>query len=188
MRGGVLQQVGPPKELYDAPANVFVAGFLGSPPMNFVPATIDGEQLVLPFGNVKLPDQRRHRLQASGSGRRDVLAGLRPEEFDDAEIGDPGHRSPGVELCALPELVEELGGEMLVHFATPDPRTPAAAGRRAAEDNGTGQTGSVSGQLVARLGAASRATRGRSLRLWLNTDRVELFDPLTGENLRLRRT
>src|ERR671933_320376 len=72
MRGGILQQVGPPQELYDAPANLFVAGFIGSPAMNFMPAHVDGDRLRLPLGEVTLPDELRRAIETSGSGRQDV--------------------------------------------------------------------------------------------------------------------
>ena len=84
MRGGYLQQVGPPKELYNDPVNRFVAGFIGSPAMNFVGAREDG-RLRLPFGDVPLEG----RLGAPGAGNgteRDVIAGMRPEHFEDARF------------------------------------------------------------------------------------------------------
>ena len=61
MRAGVLQQVGPPSELYNDPVNLFVAGFIGSPSMNFLAAELDGDTLKLPIGNVRLPDSVRER-------------------------------------------------------------------------------------------------------------------------------
>src|SRR5688500_3500456 len=76
MRAGVLQQVDTPGKLYENPSNLFVAGFIGSPAMNFFPAKVDGGQIKLPFGTVPLPQG----VQASG----DVIAGIRPEDFEDA--------------------------------------------------------------------------------------------------------
>ena len=84
MRGGVLQQVGSPMELYNNPANLFVAGFIGSPGMNFLPARIEGDVAKLPMVDVKLPQELRERL-----GRlegKNVIAGIRPEDFEDASV------------------------------------------------------------------------------------------------------
>jgi multiple sugar transport system ATP-binding protein len=186
MRDGVLQQVGPPKELYDAPVNLFVAGFLGSPPMNFVEGTLDGRRLQLPFGEAELPDERLRQIGANGTGTREVIAGLRPENFDDAALIDRAHCGAGLELTARPDLVEELGGEMLVHLPAPGVHPGGAPQLHDGRENGSRDPGNLSEQIVARLGSASDARRGEPLRLWLNTNGVELFDPTSGENLRMR--
>src|SRR4051794_18025901 len=78
MRAGVLQQVDTPKELYDNPVNLFVAGFIGSPAMNFFPASVEGDRLKLPFAEVQLPSELR---QAAGSAGGELIAGVRPEQF-----------------------------------------------------------------------------------------------------------
>src|SRR3954451_20749913 len=80
MRAGVLQQVGTPAELYDAPKNLFVAGFIGSPAMNFMPAELSGGKLKLPIGEIDAGEL------AGGRGDGQVVAGLRPENFEDAGI------------------------------------------------------------------------------------------------------
>ncbi|HEY3492604.1 MAG TPA: sn-glycerol-3-phosphate ABC transporter ATP-binding protein UgpC, partial [Solirubrobacterales bacterium] len=80
MRAGVLQQVGTPAELYNHPKNLFVAGFIGSPAMNFMPAEISGGKLQLPIGEVDLGDLGVEE----GDGQ--VIAGLRPENFEDTEV------------------------------------------------------------------------------------------------------
>src|SRR5205085_11789099 len=87
MRAGVLQQVGPPGELYAQPTNLFVAGFIGSPSMNFLPGELDGDSIKLPIGTLQLPDVLRQRLAGGpGGGHRGVIAGLRPEHFEDASM------------------------------------------------------------------------------------------------------
>src|SRR6201996_1552860 len=68
MRAGKLQQVGAPMELYNRPNNLFVAGFIGSPAMNFLPAHIEGDHVKLPFGDVQIPDALRRRLEAGPGG------------------------------------------------------------------------------------------------------------------------
>ena len=96
MRAGVLQQVGSPADLYNEPKNLFVAGFIGSPAMNFMAATLEGGRVKLPFGEVELPSEHREKL-GSHSGK--VIAGVRPESFEDAALvgdaeGSAAPRSP----------------------------------------------------------------------------------------------
>ena len=91
MRGGVLQQVDTPRVLYNSPVNIFVAGFIGSPAMNFFAATVKGGKLALPFATVPAPDS----LGDAG----DVIVGIRPEDFEDARFAPDG-RAHGVEFDA----------------------------------------------------------------------------------------
>src|SRR4051794_644574 len=87
MRAGILQQVDTPKKLYDDPANLFVAGFIGSPSMNFVTGRLEGDRIRMPFGEAPLNDRLRSRLEATDGGRtRDVIVGVRPEHFEDATV------------------------------------------------------------------------------------------------------
>src|SRR5215470_4975234 len=86
MRAGVIQQVAPPNVLYEDPANLFVAGFIGSPAMNFVPARIEGDTIKLPFGDAPMSAEIKQKLQSGGGGARDVIAGVRPEHFEDARL------------------------------------------------------------------------------------------------------
>src|SRR3954449_12829851 len=83
MRAGVLQQVGSPMDLYNNPLNLFVAGFIGSPAMNFMPVQVEGGMIKLPFGDVGLPQKLRDRLGRVEPGRK-LIAGIRPEDFEDA--------------------------------------------------------------------------------------------------------
>src|SRR5215218_10293254 len=79
LRKGLLQQVATPRELYERPVNLFVAGFIGSPPMNFLPATVEDDAVVLPFARVGLPTEVCERV----GGNKLLLAGIRPEHFED---------------------------------------------------------------------------------------------------------
>src|SRR5919197_218036 len=85
MRGGIIQQVDTPTNLYEKPENLFVAGFIGSPSMNFLPARLEGETIRLPFGDAPLPEELRARLRGDGNAR-DVIAGVRPEHLEDADV------------------------------------------------------------------------------------------------------
>ena len=85
MRTGVIQQVGTPEELYDQPRNLFVAGFIGSPAMNFLHATLEDSRLRTPLGDVILPGRRAVQGPA-GRRRRELIVGIRPEHFEDAAL------------------------------------------------------------------------------------------------------
>ncbi|HVY78511.1 MAG TPA: ATP-binding cassette domain-containing protein, partial [Solirubrobacterales bacterium] len=112
MRVGELQQVGSPAELYSDPKNLFVAGFIGSPAMNFMRAELSGGLVKLPIGAVEV------EVGVAG-GRADgpVVAGLRPESFEDAAIvGEDLKRERGTTFEAEIDLVESLGSDLYAHF------------------------------------------------------------------------
>src|SRR4249919_4320910 len=92
LKRGEIQQVATPRELYERPVNMFVAGFIGSPPMNFVPAGVAGNQLTLPFLTVALPDD----MAALVDGHDHVTLGIRPEAFEDAALVDDAKKARGV--------------------------------------------------------------------------------------------
>src|SRR4051794_2991739 len=184
MRAGIVQQVAPPKTLYDDPTNLFVAGFIGSPSMNFLPARLDGDTIRMPFGDVPVPERLRSRLKGSG-GARDVIAGIRPEHFEDAHI--VGDELPGVRFRAKIAVVESMGSELYAYF---DVEAAGAAESAAlaelAKDAGMEDLPSHGGdatQVVARLDAASRAAAGEELELFLETDEIKLFDTGSGASL-----
>jgi multiple sugar transport system ATP-binding protein len=183
MRGGVIQQVGPPEELYDRPANLFVAGFIGSPAMNFLPATVKSDTVSSPFGDLRLPDARRRRLQASGGGERAVIIGIRPEHFEDAElVGDK--RDQGTVFKANVDLLESLGSDKYAYFTVKSERASAQHLEELAADAGGVETTTEDGvQVTARLDSASKAKEDQELELWLDLRRVHVFDPESGENL-----
>ena len=94
MRAGLIQQVDTPANLYDNPQNLFVAGFIGSPSMNFLPGRLEGDDVKTPIGDLTLPDQLRQAMQRRGSGARDVIVGVRPEQFEDAAVLEDEHGGP----------------------------------------------------------------------------------------------
>src|SRR5215211_5203374 len=99
MRAGVIQQVGTPEELYERPRNLFVAGFIGSPAMNFLPGTLEDGHLRTALGDVALPAEVRAKAQRSGAGR-DLIVGIRPEHFEDAALVD-GRLADGLTFTAV---------------------------------------------------------------------------------------
>ena len=177
MRGGIVQQVGSPTELYQRPSNLFVAGFIGSPSMNFLPATIEGGNLNCGLGTIEMPDQIR---QAAERGKgREVIIGIRPEHFEDAAlVGD----APGstVHRADRPGRVDGLRHLRLLHrprrrrtpaTSTTWPRTPARTCTARAPRSWHGST--------------LRPTRGRARRPssgW-TPPRCSVFDGETGANL-----
>jgi multiple sugar transport system ATP-binding protein len=177
MRAGVLQQVDAPRELYANPLNIFVAGFIGSPAMNFFAGRVEGGRVKLPFGDVPLPQG----VQASG----DVIAGVRPEDFEDAQLA-PRDRPGGFEFEAPIELIENLGAELYAHFGFEGGRVQSQELSELAADAGTADVPSASGEAnlaVARLSPESQIQQGGRARLWLDTTKLHLFDPTDGTNL-----
>jgi multiple sugar transport system ATP-binding protein len=183
MRLGELQQVGSPGELYSHPLNLFVAGFIGSPAMNFLPGEIDGDSVRLPIGVVRIPDELRHRLQSGpGGGRRGVIAGLRPEHFQDAAlVSDPSY---GTSFKARVDVLESMGSEYYAYFEVAAERVTSRELEELAQDAGAGDIPSTDrNRLVARLDAASRARQGEEATLWFDARRLQLFDPDSGRSL-----
>jgi multiple sugar transport system ATP-binding protein len=182
MRGGVIQQVDTPKVLYDQPRNLFVAGFIGSPSMNFLPARLEGDTIKLPFGDAPIPDVLRGRLTGDGKAR-DVIAGVRPEHFEDA-IVEPD--KPGLRFKAPVTVVESMGSELYAYFDVHSGGVQSAELVELAEDSGISDLprhGGDEQQVVARLSAASRARPGEQAEIVLDTERLMLFDPEGGMSL-----
>src|ERR671924_339847 len=115
MRAGLLQQVGTPKELYDNPVNLFVAGFIGSPAMNFLPTTCEENTLRTPLGDIPLTDHLRRELSAAGTGRQ-VIVGIRPESFEDAALVPPDSHGHGITFRATIDVLESLGSDVFAYF------------------------------------------------------------------------
>ncbi|HUB99537.1 MAG TPA: sn-glycerol-3-phosphate ABC transporter ATP-binding protein UgpC [Solirubrobacterales bacterium] len=179
MRAGVLQQVGAPAELYDQPRNLFVAGFIGSPAMNFMPGEISGGKLRIPIGEVEAPQ---------GAGREGkVIAGIRPENFEDAEIVGDLTQERGITFEAEIDLVESLGSDLYAYFhveseGIQSDQLADLVGERLDE---TGAAGMREGeeQIVARLEPTSKVRRREKAQLWADTAKLHLFDPESGERL-----
>ena len=115
MRDGRLQQVGAPLEVYQRPANLFVAGFVGSPPMNLLPVRVGGGGTVLAGAGFELPVPPRSRSALGGQDGRELVAGIRPEGVAEAGTGSIGGADGGARIAAEVELAEPLGSEVVVH-------------------------------------------------------------------------
>ncbi|BCI86484.1 hypothetical protein NIIDMKKI_16900 [Mycobacterium kansasii] len=125
MHGGVAQQIGTPTELYEHPANVFVAGFIGSPTMNFFPATLTSIGLTLPFGEVTLAPEVQ-QLIAARAKTENIIVGVRPEHLQDAALIDAYQRIKALTFQVGVDLVESLGADKYVYFTTSAPAVHSA--------------------------------------------------------------
>ena len=184
MRAGVLEQVGPPGEIYGRPDNLFVAGFIGSPAMNFLPGRVEGERLRTPIGEIEVADRLRPGLaSARGAAQASVIVGIRPEHFEDAML--VGDRPDGHTLKATVDVLESVGSEYYAHFTVPSEPLPAIALGAVIEDHGSAHARRFRDgvPMVARLGRASRVRQGQQAELWVDTSQVHLFDDKTGRNL-----
>jgi multiple sugar transport system ATP-binding protein len=170
-------------ELYNNPVNLFVAGFIGSPAMNFMPATVEGDTVRLPLGDVRLPDEVREAI--SGSSGKQLIAGIRPENFEDASlVGEARNR--GTVFRANIEVLESLGSELYAHFTVEsEQRIESQELRELAEDAGGGEVPmeGEEGRIVARLDPASSVRAGQEAEMWVDASKVHLFDPEDGRNL-----
>ena len=179
MRHGVLQQVGRPQHIYDRPTNLFVAGFIGSPAMNLIETQISASDggLVASFGE--------HRLRlgddvAARPGR--AIVGIRPEDFEDAALVPP--LRPDSTLTVVPEIREDMGAEVYVHFelGVPPVRHVEVAEAMAADQEPVkAPTARDRSPFVARLARATSAAERQQLTLAVNVDRIYVFDAETGE-------
>ncbi|MCX4570482.1 ABC transporter ATP-binding protein [Streptomyces albogriseolus] len=180
MRQGVVQQVGTPAELYDMPRNLFVAGFIGSPAMNFVQASLTPDTLRTPLGDLPLDDRMRRELERRDAPR-EVIVGLRPEAFEDASLArDTG----GPAVTVTVDVLESLGSDAYVHFTAEGGPVSTAELEELASDSGLADTGAGGDQqIVARLDAATRAREGQPIELRVDLGKAHVFDPSTGTNL-----
>ncbi|MEU5902827.1 sn-glycerol-3-phosphate ABC transporter ATP-binding protein UgpC [Micromonospora sp. NPDC047527] len=184
MRGGAVQQVGPPQELYDHPRNLFVAGFIGSPSMNFLHAAVRDGGLHTALGDVPLGDRVRRELEAADAPR-ELILGIRPEHFEDAALVDDDTRRRGLEFEAPVDIVESMGSDKYVYFTVEGEKATAAELEELAADAGAADFAGAGGNLVTRLSAESAVAEGQSHRVWFNLEKIHLFDPSNGRNLTL---
>ncbi len=176
LKKGLLQQVASPRELYDQPVNLFVAGFIGSPPMNFVPARVRGNEIELPFATVPLRDEWRDRVEEN----KVYIAGIRPGAFEDAEFVDDDKRSRGVTFDVTIDVTEWLGNEQYA-FVPFEADTEISG--QLAELASELDSEQLRSQICVELDPMSRVSSGDKATLWLDASRLHLFDPQSGDNL-----
>ncbi len=176
LKRGILQQLATPRELYEQPNNLFVAGFIGSPPMNFLPATVEGDTVSLPFGTVRIPPEKAKLAQGKGL----LIAGIRPEHFDDATVVEPHRLAHGSTFRAKVDVTEWLGNEAYAYIPIdlpPEIQTQLTELERELDME------ALRPQLVVSLDAASRIGEGEEAEIFVDARKMHLFDPETQENL-----
>jgi len=185
MRSGLLQQVGTPGELYHQPYNLFVAGFIGSPAMNFLPGSLEGGALRTSLGDFPLTDEVRREVEGANAGR-DVIVGIRPEDFEDAALVPAENRARGITFKTAIDVLESIGSDVFVYFSRGrDTGVSSAELDELAADSGSTDTGADAETVTARLDAATRIREGADAELWADGAAIHVFDPATGRNLSL---
>jgi multiple sugar transport system ATP-binding protein len=194
MRKGVLQQVDEPQKLYEHPDNLFVAGFIGSPAMNLVDATIVGHgegglavrfaEFTLPIPDdvlVLRPDLRRYR-------DRTIVLGIRPEDMEDASLVSDA--PPERRITSTVDLREALGSDVVVHFMVAAPPALTEDVKELVVDVGQDVLHKVQqhaeggeANVVARLNPRTRVQQGDRLELVVDTERLHFFDPDDGAGI-----
>ncbi|WP_338750579.1 ABC transporter ATP-binding protein [Janibacter alittae] len=174
LKKGVLQQVASPRELYDQPVNLFVAGFIGTPPMNFMPAEVQGDELVLPFCSAPLPAMTKERL----SGQDLLIVGIRPEHIKDADLGDA--TTDGVRFDAVIDQTEWLGNEQYAYVPFEvEGNVKAKLDELDKDLDGEG----MRTQMVVNLDPRSRVREGDVGHFVFNPALMHVFDPESGDCL-----
>jgi multiple sugar transport system ATP-binding protein len=176
LKRGILQQLATPRELYTNPVNLFVAGFIGSPPMNFLPATVEGGSVKLPFGTVTISADRAKRAQGKGL----LIAGIRPEHFEDAAVMEAGKATPGSTFRTKVDVVEWLGNQA---FAYSPFEAPEEVQQQLLQLERDLDGEALHTQLVISLDSSSRVKEGDEAEIWVDSSKIHLFDPASGENL-----
>jgi multiple sugar transport system ATP-binding protein len=190
MRAGRLQQCASPQEVYNAPTNLFVAAFIGSPQMNLYEAEVDEQGTLVRLGTqtLDLPAALRDERLIGPYRGRSIVVGIRPEHLALATParGEGGQRR----LEGTVDLVEELGSEKLVHFHIDAARLSTTDALLASEDEdpetlAAGEIGSATATAgVARVAADSTIAADQGVTFVVDTEHLHLFDPQTGDSLR----
>jgi multiple sugar transport system ATP-binding protein len=189
IKKGVLQQVGSPQELYAEPTNLFVGGFIGSPAMNLVEATVvGGDDMSVDFGGHSLavpPELVAARPALRGFAGRTVILGIRPEDIEDAALAPTARR--GSLLPVTVDLREGMGSDVYLHFTvnappvfTEDTRELAADVDEKALEDLKEQASERRSTFVARVGPETTARVGQPIEIWVDTRKLYFFDPATG--------
>jgi multiple sugar transport system ATP-binding protein len=188
MRRGELQQLAPPEELYQQPVNMFVGGFIGSPAMNMLTATVERRNgalaVVAGAARIELQDDvvGAHPGLVSYEGREIVL-GVRPESLEDASLDETAHRA---RLRGHAILREALGAEVLVHFTVDARQAVTSEVRELAEDVGDDRaleqlrSGSPRANLVGRFSPRTRIREGDELEAAVDLHALHFFDAQSG--------
>jgi multiple sugar transport system ATP-binding protein len=198
LKDGVVQQVASPQEMYEEPTNVFVAGFIGSPAMNFIRARLERENggLAATFGRTRIPLSREAIGESGDLGQyegKEVALGIRPEHIEDASLpeGDAlgGPDAPNT-IEVEPQVIESMGSEKYVYFEMPREQAVhldsveeltegVGAGADEGGAEGTGSADDFGDLMVARVSVETGARLGKPMRLVVDASKIHLFAPDT---------
>ena len=174
LKRGLLQQCASPRELYEEPINLFVAGFIGSPPMNFLPATVQEDHLELPMVKAPIPENAREAL----TDKKVVIVGLRPEHIKDADVTSPPEDA--VSFSSVIDVTEWLGNEQYAYIPfQSDPSVQSTLEELDRDLDGEG----MRTQFVVNLDPRSQILEGEEASLYFMPNSLMVFDPETGRNL-----
>jgi multiple sugar transport system ATP-binding protein len=181
MRDGRIQQVDAPQRLYEDPANIFVAAFIGSPAMNLVEAQVSGDAVSI--GDLTIPLDRSRRPKFAEGGR--VIVGIRPEAFEDVAFSETGLPHVDVQV----DVLEELGSDSHLFFQLGvEPIVVEEARSDDEDDDGQLLAGGDRGLFAARVDARTQARVGDTVTLSVDPARLYFFSPETGETLITQQT
>ncbi|MGI8540349.1 MAG: ABC transporter ATP-binding protein, partial [Rubrobacteraceae bacterium] len=194
LKDGLVQQIATPQIMYENPNNVFVAGFIGSPAMNFIKARLEKGDggLVATFGGTRVPISRESVGEAKERGRdpesfagKEVILGIRPEHIEDAEFAEDG--ATGGVMEAEPQVIESMGSEKYLYFEVAEDQAAHPRSTEGVADAAGGDADDdepdFGDLMVARVAAESQARRGTGLRLAIDSTKVRLFDPESEESI-----
>ena len=192
LKDGIVQQVDHPQQMYDHPNNVFVAGFIGSPAMNFIRAHLERSDggYEADFGNTRIQLTRESVREHQDIGKyvgKEVILGVRPEHMEDAKLTEITQESDCVTVT--PEVIESMGSEKYVYFTLPKELQvhPESIEAMTGEVNrdATGDTGDTASAedfgdlMVARISPESQVREGEQIRFAVEADKIHIFDPET---------
>jgi len=193
MKGGILQELGEPQYLYDNPANIFVAGFIGSPPMTMAIGKVirpdNNGDLAVRLGSATIrlhPAVAQERPGLAAYVSRDVAVGIRSEDMEDARLVRDAPAD--TRLKATVSLVEALGAQIVVHFEVDAPKVVTADAKALEKDAHTDEapthTELEGTRFVAAFAPRSQVKIGDTIEVVVDTERMHFFDPETGEAIR----
>ena len=182
IRKGELQQIDTPREIYSNPKNIFVAGFIGSPSMNFVYAKIKSKDDVmeLTFGDnqITYKDEKKEKLESFEN--KEIILGIRPEAFEDGYFANEADYSESIKVKV--SLLEQLGSDSYVHFYKDIKPVQTEAIEEILADEGEDIT--VLGdntKFIARINPNSTVAEGEEIELRINPSKLHFFDPESGD-------
>ena len=182
IRKGELQQIDTPREIYLKPKNIFVAGFIGSPSMNFVYANVgvNKNSIQLNFGNDQVEYKGEKLAELKAFENKEIVMGIRPEAFEDGNYANASEFSESIKVSV--SLLEQLGSDSYIHFYKDIKPVQTEAIEEILADEG--EDISVLGdntKFIARINPNSTVVEGKEIELKIDPSKLHFFDPETGD-------